>query len=102
MYAGASLLFTIQDRLTNYRQVSKGIDNFEKQQSGKAIPLKQCFNADPDQAFFVNANPDTDRPRIQIKVFDDQKFKNLYKSEKKFSYRSKNAYLSLGLHKKNV
>jgi hypothetical protein len=51
MYAGASLLFTIQDRLTNYRQVSKGIENFEKQQSGKAIPLKQCFNADPDPGF---------------------------------------------------
>jgi hypothetical protein len=58
MYAGASLLFTIQDRLTNYRQVSKGIENFERQQPGKAIPLKLCFNAGPDPAFFVNADPD--------------------------------------------
>jgi hypothetical protein len=39
--------------------------------------IRVVFNADPDPAFWVNADPDADSDRIQIQGLDDQKFKNL-------------------------
>jgi hypothetical protein len=66
--------------------------------------LVQCCGSgfiEPDPAFQVNPDPNTDPDPIWIQGFDDQKVKKKNTAEISFYFFDKNytlQYLSLGLH----